>query len=562
MSSKKETKEKYKEFVSRVSPEEFLDYYKSHSAKDTAKYFSCLVQNVRTYARTLNYKKTTSDSLAARGINSIEQLRTKIPKEEFNEYYQTHTFKECAEHFEITEREVNRLRSFYKITRKSENNSIIHKRSAETVDFEKAYEKCKETLIKKYGSLEEAYNSIWEKAHKTYYEKTGYDNPMHNPEVQEKLNEFLLNKYGGRGYASDIIVNKINETILNKYSSFEEYNKELLIKRQKTNLEKYGNTCSFHGNGQDEKIVNTMMEKYGVPYYCMTSTCKSNSSNNSKPNQYFANLLKEFNIEYEREFVIENRNYDFKVGGYLIEIDPTATHNSTYNPFSRIPTTINYHQEKSNLAKKYGYKCIHIWDWDNVYKILDIINPNKTIIYARNCVVKEISKQELDVFLNEYHLQKTCRNQNIKLGLYHNNELMQVMSFGNPRYNKNYMYELLRLCTKRGIIVVGGAKKLFNYFIKKYNPKNIISYCDNSKFNGEIYTKLGFYLKDFGRPSKHWYNQKTKQHFTDNLVRQRGVDQLLDTNYGKGTDNNKLLLENGFVEIYDCGQSTYILKIV
>lgn len=131
------------------------------------------------------------------------------------------------------------------------------------------------------------------------------------------------------------------------------------------------------------------------------------------------------------------------------------------------------------------------------------------------------------------------------------------MTFGKPRYNKNYEYELLRLCTKSTYSVVGGAEKLFKYFKVHYTPKSIVSYCDNSKFTGNIYYKLGFTLKSYGKPSKHWYNIKTHVHITDNLLRQRGYDQLFGTNYGKGTSNEQLMLDNGFVEIYDCGQSTF-----
>lgn len=61
------------------------------------------------------------------------------------------------------------------------------------------------------------------------------------------------------------------------------------------------------------------------------------------------------------------------------------------------------------------------------------------------------------------------------------------MSFGKPRYNKNYECELLRLCTKNGYAVVGGAEKLFSYFVKTHNPKSVISYCDLSKFMGNVY---------------------------------------------------------------------------
>ena len=63
-----------------------------------------------------------------------------------------------------------------------------------------------------------------------------------------------------------------------------------------------------------------------------------------------------------------------------------------------------------------------------------------------------------------------------------------------------------------------------------------------------------------GKPKEtysHWYNIKTKKHVTDNLLRQRGFDQLFNTNYGKGTSNEDLMRDSGFVEIYDCGQNVW-----
>jgi hypothetical protein len=130
------------------------------------------------------------------------------------------------------------------------------------------------------------------------------------------------------------------------------------------------------------------------------------------------------------------------------------------------------------------------------------------------------------------------------------------MTFGTPRYNGNYQWELLRYCSSCNVI--GGGMKLFQAFIKEHNPTSIISYCDTSKFVGKVYKDLGFTLKYSGKPSKHWYCYRTGEHFTDALVRQRGVDQLLGTNYGKGTSNNELLIQHNFVPIYDCGQSSYI----
>ena len=115
----------------------------------------------------------------------------------------------------------------------------------------------------------------------------------------------------------------------------------------------------------------------------------------------------------------------------------------------------------------------------------------------------------------------------------------------------------MRLCTASGVSVIGGASKLLKHFEDQVEPKSILSYCDLSKFNGEVYEKLGFTLVSQTAPAKHWYNPKTKVHITDNLLRQRGFDQLHNANFGKGTSNQQLMLEHGYVEIYDCGQLVF-----
>ena len=105
--------------------------------------------------------------------------------------------------------------------------------------------------------------------------------------------------------------------------------------------------------------------------------------------------------------------------------------------------------------------------------------------------------------------------------------------------------------------MVGGSNKLFKYFVRNYTPKSIISYCDMSKFSGQVYGELGFKLLRFNPPSLHWCKGKTK-HITDNLLRQIGFDQLFNTNYGKGTSNYDLMIQHKWFGVYDCGQNTYI----
>lgn len=309
-----------------------------------------------------------------------------------------------------------------------------------------------------------------------------------------------------------------------------------------------------------EHLHTSVKEKYGVDWYCMHPNARTYSTNNSKPNKEFEKLLTSEGIPYEREFSIENKSYDFKVGNVLIEIDPTPTHNINWSPFDKdkgVP--YEYHEVKSKLATDNGYRCIHIWDWDDKQKVIATLMKRERI-YARDCNVRFVEKNEYQPFSIENHLQGTAQSS-LGIGLYKDAELVSVMTFGKPRYNKNYQWELVRYCSK--YFVVGGAEKLFKFFVNSINPLSIVSYCDLSKFEGKTYERLGFRLKSISL-GKHWFNMKTRKHITDNLLRQRGFDQLLGDTYGrfgKGTSNEELMRNFGFDEIIDAGQATYVINL-
>ena len=443
-------------------------------------------------------------------------------------------------------------------------------------------EKKKATNLEKYGVEWAAQTSeVKEKSKQTCLEKYGVENGNQAKEVREKTKQYFIDKYGVENYSQtaeckekvaitwknkseediDKILTKRKNTNLEKYGAeYPQTTTEIKEKIRRTNLERYGKPSGFNY----EKIKQTNLEKYGVAYTCLLPQCQNKGGMISKINLRFKAKLDELGIKNELEFRLENKSYDIKCDNVLIEINPTFTHNSSKvewkGKFKIEPKEEGYHQEKTIVANKNGYRCIHIWDWDDEDKLLEILKEKKTL-YARNLIISKVSKKDTTLFLEKYHLQNSCNGQEIRLGLYKNSELIEIMTFGKPRYNKHYEWELLRLCTKSEYKVVGGAEKLFKYFIKQYNPKSIISYCDNSKFSGNVYLKLGMKLKTFGQPSKHWFNIFTFRHITDNLLRQRGYSQLhKDTIHQKGESNELLMLENGYLEMYDCGQSTYTWK--
>ena len=219
-------------------------------------------------------------------------------------------------------------------------------------------------------------------------------------------------------------------------------------------------------------------------------------------------------------------------------------------------------QRMSRHAQKSGLTCIHVFDWDDVDKIANMLY-RKTGVYARKCYVDHIDQYTANCFLKMYHLQGAARGQTKCYGLYYNGQLVSVMTFGKPRYNKNYEWELIRLCYHPEVRVTGGSEKLWKHFLRDVNPNTVLSYCDRAKFSGYVYYKLGMTLKSEGQPSKHWYSSNPEErirHVTNNFLLQHGYDQIFNENYGKGTDNEELMLKRGFLPIYDCGQMTFEWK--
>lgn len=313
------------------------------------------------------------------------------------------------------------------------------------------------------------------------------------------------------------------------------------------------------------KILNerfkTKEEKESYYKELSRSGRNKNFSVISKLNREFSKSLDELCIKNELEVHVGEYSYDLQVGNTLVEINPTISHCHSKS-FQEITgkgsnkrISSNYHLLKTENAVKNGYSCVHIFDWEDKNKIITLF-MKKERVFARNCEVKEIDRKLANQFLEENHIQSSCRGNKVNIALFYNNAIVQVMTFGKPRYNKKYDWELLRLCSKKDIVVIGGASKLFKSFLKKYDG-NIISYCDLSKFNGKVYEELGFSLLRQTSPTRHWFNEKTKVHITEALLRQRGYDQLFNANYGKGTSNENLMFENGFLDVYDCGQKVF-----
>ena len=419
------------------------------------------------------------------------------------------------------------------------------------------HDKVKKTMTERYGAPTTLQSDVLkEKVKSTNLERYGYENARSNPQVQERTKDTYLKIYGyDNPNKNDLVKMKRKLTRINNNDG-SYWTPEMSAKVVQTSLERYGTTNPSKSDTVKDRIRKTCIEKYGVPYGCMVNS--ANPERISKTNRKFSELLKSRGIENELEVNIGNKFFDIVIPNQniAIEIDPSYTHNIVGMNHYGHAVSETYHFEKSMLAEEHGYRCIHVFDWDDWNKVIDLVTPPRNVVAARKCgIIRIIDQKVANRFMKENHIQGQARGSVLTLGLDYDNELVMCMSFGRSRYNSNYTYELLRMCSKRDFRVVGGASKLFKFAINQMELDSIVSYCDYSKFTGKVYEAMGMNLVKTSSPNVVWSKENRK--VTSNLLRQRGYDQLFNANYGKGTDNEILMLANGWVPVCDCGQRVY-----
>ena len=120
-------------------------------------------------------------------------------------------------------------------------------------------------------------------------------------------------------------------------------------------------------------------------------------------------------------------------------------------------------------------------------------------IYARKCVLKELTNKDVRQFLVDNSLFG-YRSASITLGLYYEDELVMIYSFGNNFYGRNKDTEVIRVCTKKNTQVIGGSSKCLNYYIKNYakSGETIIFYVDAIHHSGSSMSGFEFVKHENG----------------------------------------------------------------
>lgn len=164
-----------------------------------------------------------------------------------------------------------------------------------------------------------------------------------------------------------------------------------------------------------------------------------------------------------------------------------------------------------NVFKLKDVQLIHLWEDVWLSRKEQVLSRLKSVIglnlriHARKTNIVRLTQKEADQFLYVNHLQLSVGAKH-RYGLAIDSELVAVACFSGLRKMNNGITnyrsaELIRFANLLGTTVTGGFTKLLSYFIKQYEPNDVMSYADRDWSIGSAYERAGFKLIEATPPA-------------------------------------------------------------
>jgi hypothetical protein len=465
--------------------------------------------------------------------------------------------------------------------------------------------KIEDTNYKIYGCKSTFQNeNVREKWKKSMIEKWNVEHPSHSSEILEKKENNNFKKWNLKYKLSDnifreeikkrnyeklgvyftqqsqnykdniknIMIEKLgveNPMFSEKIKEKNKYNREKnILEKYKKELEKDYDVLKFNKSIFDlkHKLCNTTFsistnflhdrKRYNLP---ICSICYPVTEQKSIKEKEIIKWLKELSIPFLEgdRTILEGKELDIYIpsANLAIEFNGLYWHSEIYKDK-------NYHLEKSLKCQEKGIRLLHIWEDEWVYKqdivksiILNKLGLISDKIYARQTEIRVIEDSKLvRQFLDENHIQRYSQSS-IKLGLFYQNELVSLMTFGYRHTNSKKEFELIRFCNKINLNIVGAASKLFRHFKSKYELAELISYSDFRLFDGQMYEILGFTKQHLSKPDYFWCKKLERKHRFNFNKR-----KLIKEGYDSNKTEVEIMHERGYYRIFGCGQYRWVYK--
>lgn len=475
------------------------NYLSGMTQKDLSSFYEVSVDTIRSWLRKYDIKKSLDD---------IEESRKKTMQKHFGCDYamQSAEVREkskntCLKKYGVdcySKTEIGRKKASFTNTREAPSKENLFKyyvvECHSVINTALHFNASAKTVLKWLfqNNLSKTPDQIEKTKKKTNLDRFGVEYSFSSPEVQGHYRENCIEKYG---FDHPVDEREERSTII---LSSEENFADFLV----NNFDDKPNyTMVARALGCSDNKVRNAVRKNGWEDYLSIYV--------SSPESELQDLLKKFNVDFmphERK-ILNRMEIDIYIPAKKIGIE----FNGDYWHSDAVKEK-NYHFDKSKLAESKGIRLIHIYEYewntmkDKIIQLLKIaLGIVDTKIYARQCEIREITNQEAKPLNDKVHLQGH-RNAQVTYGLYHNGDLVQLMSFSKTHYNRNLKgdnsWEIIRGCPGSNNIVVGGVSKLFTHFVKEHDPDEVFSYCDFNKFDGKSYEAIGMKFVGYTGPDK------------------------------------------------------------
>jgi hypothetical protein len=426
--------------------------------------------------------------------------------------------------------------------------SILSVPKRKTTNLDRYGVECNLQILDSYIKLQNSTKGA-EKSRLSVLEKYGVDNVMKLSEVKKKHFENVSRgqreKYSiGEHYSQIHFSTEQLEILKNKEFLYREHiEKQIPI----TTLSKnYGFSLSY--------LHSILSEDYQIQKF-------NHSYEQREFTKKIADSFPNLNIIENDRNAIKPKEIDIFIPehNFGIEYHGSYWHSTSSDKIDES------HRNKFLLAKKNSIHLFQIFDREMKEKedlILSMISNKigscKNRIFARKCQAKEIDKNSYRQFCADNHIQG-WKAAKIMIGLYYAEELVSIMSFGDSRFSNKYEYEMIRACTKKWSLVIGGYSKMFKYFINKYSPSSIVTYADARFFDGGSYLALGFVYSHHSKPN-YWYLSKNRTTLESRMKFQKHKLKNILEEYDENKTEKQNMLNNGYRIINDAGNLVYMWK--
>lgn len=223
----------------------------------------------------------------------------------------------------------------------------------------------------------------------------------------------------------------------------------------------------------------------------------------------------------------------------------------------------SYHQNKLRQANDAGYRLVTIFsdEWEQMTKRVQahlraMAGLNHKVGARTHRVVKVGWAQARD-FLAQFHLQGAGRPAAHCYALVDESGVInEVATWGTDRFSNSGAAELLRLCSRPGITVVGGVSKLVRAFQKDTGAQRLMTFADLRWGTGNAYGKVGFKQDGVTNPGYFW--AKGTQRWSRVRFQKHKLQAILE-NFDPGKSEIQNCRDNGYWRVFDCGHSRWVM---